>query len=142
MIAPTFPEPLSSLTIVSTPHRSGHFHERHEAPPYPRTHSDEFKQSLIEAWGELGASVAGGALGSGINANQLRRWMRDGRTTCTEGCKVSQRERKRIEEIFGWMNMVLTIFLPRSPSSRRSPNRARPASSSTARSRPLTAAAA
>ena len=42
-----------------------------------RTHSEEFKQSLIEACGEPGASVAGVALANGINANQLRRWMRE-----------------------------------------------------------------
>ena len=40
-----------------------------------RTHSEEFKRSLIEACGEPGASVAGVALANGINANQLRRWM-------------------------------------------------------------------
>ena len=42
-----------------------------------RTHSEEFKRSLIEACGEPGASVAGVALANGINANQLRRWMRE-----------------------------------------------------------------
>ncbi len=42
-----------------------------------RTHSEEFKRSLIEACGEPGASVAGVALADGINANQLRRWMRE-----------------------------------------------------------------
>ena len=43
-----------------------------------RTHSEEFKRSLIEVCGEPGASVAGVALASsGINANQLRRWMRE-----------------------------------------------------------------
>ena len=42
-----------------------------------RIHSEEFKQSLIEACGEPGASVAGVALANGINANQLRRWMRE-----------------------------------------------------------------
>ncbi len=30
----------------------------------------------------------------------------DGRTTCTEGYKISQRKRKRIEEIFGWLKTV------------------------------------
>ena len=30
----------------------------------------------------------------------------DGRTSCTEGYKVSQRKRKRIEEIFGWLKTV------------------------------------
>ncbi len=42
-----------------------------------RTHSEAFKQSLIEACNEPGASVAGIALANGINANQLRRWMRE-----------------------------------------------------------------
>ena len=42
-----------------------------------RTHSEAFKQSLIEACDEPGASVAGVALANGINANQLRRWMRE-----------------------------------------------------------------
>jgi len=41
-----------------------------------RTHSEAFKQSMIEACGEPGASVGGVALANGINANQLRRWMR------------------------------------------------------------------
>ena len=36
-----------------------------------RTHSEAFKQSLIEACGEPGASVAGVVLTNGINAN----WM-------------------------------------------------------------------
>ena len=30
----------------------------------------------------------------------------DGRTSCTEGYKMSQRKRKRIEEIFGWLKTV------------------------------------
>lgn len=30
----------------------------------------------------------------------------DGRTTCTEGYRVSQRKRKRVEEIFGWLKTV------------------------------------
>ena len=42
-----------------------------------RTHSEAFKRSLIEACNEPGASVAGVALANGINANQLRRWMRE-----------------------------------------------------------------
>ena len=42
-----------------------------------RTHSEEFKRSLIDACVEPGASVAGVALANGINANQLRRWMRE-----------------------------------------------------------------
>ena len=42
-----------------------------------RTHTEEFKQAVIAACGETGASVAGIALANGINANQVRRWMRE-----------------------------------------------------------------
>jgi transposase len=42
-----------------------------------RYHSEEFKQALIAACGEPGASVAGIALANGVNANQVRRWMRE-----------------------------------------------------------------
>jgi len=33
----------------------------------------------------------------------------DGRTTCHEGYKVSQRKRKRIEEVFGWIKTVACL---------------------------------
>lgn len=42
-----------------------------------RQHPEEFKLALIEACCEPGASVAGIALANGINANQVRRWMRE-----------------------------------------------------------------
>lgn len=42
-----------------------------------RYHPEEFKQSVIEACCEAGASVAGIALANGVNANQVRRWMRE-----------------------------------------------------------------
>ena len=42
-----------------------------------RYHSEAFKQSLITACCEPGASVAGIALTNGVNANQVRRWMRE-----------------------------------------------------------------
>ncbi len=42
-----------------------------------RTHPEEFKQAVIAACGEAGASVAGIALANGVNANQVRRWMRE-----------------------------------------------------------------
>lgn len=42
-----------------------------------RHHPEEFKQAVIEACCESGASVAGIALANGINANQVRRWMRE-----------------------------------------------------------------
>ena len=42
-----------------------------------RHHSEEFKQAVIEACCEPGASVAGIALANSVNANQVRRWMRE-----------------------------------------------------------------
>ena len=42
-----------------------------------RTHSEEFKQAMIAACCEAGASVAGIALANEVNANQVRRWMRE-----------------------------------------------------------------
>lgn len=42
-----------------------------------RYHPEEFKQAVIEACCESGASVAGTALTNGVNANQVRRWMRE-----------------------------------------------------------------
>jgi transposase len=42
-----------------------------------RYHPEEFKQAVIEACCEPGASVAGIAMANGVNANQVRRWMRE-----------------------------------------------------------------
>ena len=42
-----------------------------------RYHPEEFKLAVINACCEPGASVAGVALANGVNANQVRRWMRE-----------------------------------------------------------------
>ena len=42
-----------------------------------RYHPEEFKQAVIEACCEPGVSVAGIAMANGVNANQVRRWMRE-----------------------------------------------------------------
>ncbi len=42
-----------------------------------RYHPGEFKLAMIEACCEPGASVAGIAMANGVNANQVRRWMRE-----------------------------------------------------------------
>ena len=42
-----------------------------------RYHAESFKVAVIEACCEPGASVAGIALANGVNANQVRRWMRE-----------------------------------------------------------------
>lgn len=44
--------------------------------PPRRRHSPEFKQRVVEACLQPGASVAGVALAHGINANLARRWLR------------------------------------------------------------------
>ena len=42
-----------------------------------RYHPEEFKQAVIDACCEPDASVAGIAMANGVNANQVRRWMRE-----------------------------------------------------------------
>ncbi len=42
-----------------------------------RTHTESFKQSVIDACQVPGASLAGGALAHGVNANQVWRWVRE-----------------------------------------------------------------
>lgn len=40
-------------------------------------HSPQFKQQVVAACAEPGASVAGVALAHGLNANMLRKWIRE-----------------------------------------------------------------
>jgi transposase len=42
-----------------------------------RYHPEAFKLAVIDACREPGASVAGIAMANGVNANQVRRWMRE-----------------------------------------------------------------
>ena len=42
-----------------------------------RTHTESFKLAVINACQVPGASVAGVALAHGVNANQVRRWLRE-----------------------------------------------------------------
>ena len=42
-----------------------------------RTHTESFKQAVINACQVPGTSVAGVALTHGVNANQVRRWLRE-----------------------------------------------------------------
>lgn len=51
--------------------------EIHKPSRQRRYHPEKFKLAVIEACCEPGASVAGIALANGINANQVRRWMRE-----------------------------------------------------------------
>jgi len=47
------------------------------SPRSRRYHSEAFKLSVMTACQEPGASVAQVALNHGVNANQVRRWMRE-----------------------------------------------------------------
>lgn len=47
----------------------------HPKPPIRRTHSPEFKASVLAACRQPGASIAGVALAHGINANVVHKWL-------------------------------------------------------------------
>lgn len=50
-----------------------------------RTHAPEFKAQVIEACLQPGVSVAGVALANGLNANYLRRWIKEYREQTARG---------------------------------------------------------
>ena len=49
-----------------------------------RTHPEEFKAQLIEAGTQPGISIAAVALANGLNANLLRRWIKEHRDALQE----------------------------------------------------------
>ncbi|PLX73744.1 MAG: hypothetical protein C0607_12580 [Azoarcus sp.] len=57
------------------------------------THTEEFKQAVLAACRETGASVAGVALANELNANQVRRWMRE-RGVGAENCRKARCNRR------------------------------------------------
>lgn len=67
-----------------------------------RTHSEAFKQSVISACSAPGVSVAGVALANGLNANQVRRWMRE------RGVEPPSRRRSKVVTLSG----VAADFVP------------------------------
>ena len=54
-------------------------------PRTKRHHCSEFRQRVIEAALEPGASVAGVALANGLNANLLRKWIKASGTIARQG---------------------------------------------------------
>lgn len=50
-----------------------------------RRHEPEFKAQVIEACRQPGVSVAGVALANGLNANYLRRWVKEHREQTARG---------------------------------------------------------
>jgi len=71
-----------------------------------RRHSEEFKQALVAACSELGASVAGIALANGVNANLVHRWMAQRGVT-----PPSQRPRQSVARALSPCNPA-TSFIP------------------------------
>ena len=67
--------------LVSTTTLGGHVHTISPQAPGDRrrrrSHSDEFKARAIASAAQPGVSMASVALSLGINANLLRRWVRD-----------------------------------------------------------------
>lgn len=61
-----------------------------------RRHAEEFKRQVIEACQRPGVSVAAIALANGLNANYLRRWVREHREA-TEGTERSKAPRELAE---------------------------------------------
>lgn len=47
----------------------------HPKPPIRRTHSPEFKASVLAACRHPGASIAAVALAHGLNANVVHKWL-------------------------------------------------------------------
>lgn len=47
----------------------------HPKPPIRRTHSPEFKASVLAACRQPGASIAAVALAHGLNANVVHKWL-------------------------------------------------------------------
>ncbi len=62
------------------------------APPKRRwrRHSDEFRARVIELARQPNTSMAAVALANGLNANMLRRWVRESEVATTAGVEVAQ----------------------------------------------------
>lgn len=57
----------------------------HPKPPIRRTHSPEFKASVLAACRQPGASIAGVALAHGVNTNVVHKWLAGiGMKRCTQ----------------------------------------------------------
>lgn len=84
-----------------------------------RTHSGTFKQSVISACSEPGVSMTCVALVNGLNANQVRCWIRE--------CGVEPPTRRRSEtvtisgEAAGFVPIALAPAGPESPGKLSSP---------------------
>ncbi len=77
--------------------------------PRRREYSAEFKTSILEQCRQPGASLAGIALGYGINPNMVHRWMRE------------DRQRLELIELQRGTSAFLPLQLPPSPCASPGP---------------------
>lgn len=73
--------------------------------PRRREYSAEFKTSVLEQCRQSGASIAGVALGHGINPNMVHRWMRE------------DRQRLELIELQRGASAFVPLQLPPSPAA-------------------------
>lgn len=76
-----------------------------------RFHPEEFKQAVIAACCEPGSSVAGIAMANGVNANQVRRWMRE---------RGIEAPTQRLPMLTGMAPAIVPV--PMAPATRESPD--------------------
>lgn len=76
-----------------------------------RRYSLEFRAAVIEACRRPGVSVAAVALANGLNANMLRRWVRESEVSSKGGGQVAQQPRDAATQAF----VQLPMHVQRSP---------------------------
>jgi len=69
-----------------------------------RRHSEAFKQAVVAACIEPGASLAGIARANGVNANLVRKWM--------DQRGVARPTRRAVSDVVGASNTPAPAFLP------------------------------
>lgn len=79
------------------------------ARPRRREYSGQFKTSVLEQCSQSGASIAGVALGHGINPNMVHRWMRE------------NHQRLELIELQKGASAFVPLQLPQAPVMQSSP---------------------
>ncbi len=83
-----------------------------------RNHGEDFKQAVIAACVEPGASVAGIALANGVNANLVRRWMRERGVEPPRRRLATQTEGAMVEAPAGFIPLRMASTVSESPPIR------------------------
>lgn len=84
------------------------------APPRRswRRHSEEFRARVIELARQPNTSVAAVALANGLNANMLRRWVREFEVSSKGGGQAAQQPRDAATQAFVQLPMHVKRSLP------------------------------